>query len=85
MGILALHISGDTAATLSYFRISNVSVHDVGGVATTKQSGLIDISPPAPGAATVVDDVVIDGATVFNHRAVEGYPRRLRERSLSRP
>jgi len=66
-----LHISGDTAATLSYFRISNVSVHDVGGVATTKQSGLIDISP-APGAATVVDDVVIDGATVFNTEQWKG-------------
>ena len=66
-----IHISGDAAATLSYFRISNVSVHDVGGVATTKQSGLIDISP-APGSATVIDDVVIDGATVFNTEQWKG-------------
>jgi len=66
-----IHISGDTPATLSYFRISNVSVHDVGGVATTKQSGLIDISP-AGGSATVIDDVVIDGATVFNTEQWKG-------------
>jgi len=66
-----IHISGDAAATLSYFRISNVSVHDVKGVATTKQSGLIEISP-AHGSATVIDDVVIDGATVFNTEQWKG-------------
>jgi hypothetical protein len=66
-----IHISGDAAATLSDFRISNVVVHDVGGVATTKQSGLIDISP-ARGADTVIDDVVIDGATVFNTEQWKG-------------
>ena len=60
-----IHISGDAAATLTYFRISNVSVHDVGGFATTKQSGLIDISPPR-GSPTIVDDVIVDGVTVFN-------------------
>jgi hypothetical protein len=66
-----IHISGDAASTLSYFRISNVSVHDVEGVATTKQSGLIEISP-ARGSATVIDDVVIDGATVFNTEQWKG-------------
>ncbi len=66
-----IHISGDAAATLSDFRISNVSVHDVEGVATTKQSGLIEISP-AHGSATVLDDVVIDGATVFNTEQWKG-------------
>jgi len=60
-----IHISGNAAGTLSYFRISNLSVHDVGGSATTKWSGLIDISPQ-PGSATIIDDVIVDGVTVYN-------------------
>ena len=66
-----IHISGNTAATLRYFRISNVTVHDVRGVATTTQSGLIEISPEF-GSATIIDDVIVDGATVFNTRQWKG-------------
>ena len=42
-----------------------MSVHDVSGVPTTRQSGLIDISPER-WSSTVIDDVIVDGATVFN-------------------
>ena len=66
-----IHVSGNAAATLRYFRISNVSVHDVAGVATTKQSGLIEISPEG-GSPAIIDDVIVDGATVFNTEQWKG-------------
>ena len=55
-------VSGDRP--LRGFRIENVAVHDVTGEAKTKESGLIVARPAGPQG--VINDVVIDGATVWN-------------------
>lgn len=55
-------ISGDHP--INGFRIENVAVHDVNGTLKSKESGLIVVRPGGPGCS--VNDVVIDGATVWN-------------------
>ena len=50
---------------LSHFRITDVVVHDVTGEPKSKQSGLIVIAQEDK-AATVFDDIVVDGVTVYN-------------------
>jgi hypothetical protein len=58
-----IHIGGSGRA-LRHFRLTNVSVHDVNGALTSKDSGLIVISPG--GAPTTFSDILIDGATAWN-------------------
>jgi hypothetical protein len=50
---------------LSHFRITDVVVHDVTGEPKSKESGLIVIAQEDK-AATVFDDIVVDGVTVYN-------------------
>jgi hypothetical protein len=60
-----IYVSGNVSATLTHFRVTNVVVHDVAGTTTSqKENGLIVFIPGA--ALTLFDDVVIDGATVYN-------------------
>lgn len=60
-----IYVSGDVSATLNHFRVSNVVAHDVGGTTTTqKENGIIVFIPGAAG--TLFNDVIIDGATVYN-------------------
>jgi hypothetical protein len=61
--LYGIHIGGDSGP-LTHFRITNVAVHDVNGALTTKDSGLIVISPAANGAT--FNDVVIDGASAWS-------------------
>ena len=61
--LYGIHIGGDSIS-LTHFRITNVAVHDVNGVLTSKDSGLIVISPSAH--ITAFNDVIIDGATAWN-------------------
>ena len=58
-----IHISGDSGP-LNHFRITNVAVHDVDGALSSKDSGLIVISPAGNGAT--FNDVIIDGATAWS-------------------
>ncbi|HSB17106.1 MAG TPA: redoxin domain-containing protein [Bryobacteraceae bacterium] len=58
-----IFISGDRGV-LRHFRIRDVVVHDVGGTAKTKDSGLIAVV--AGGKDQTFDDVVIDGVTAYN-------------------
>jgi len=55
---------GGNSGPLTHFRITNVSVHDVYGTLTTKESGLILISPS--GNSATFNDVIIDGATAYS-------------------
>ncbi len=60
-----IYVSGNVSATLNHFRVTNVVVHDVLGTTTAqKENGLIVFTPGAAG--TLFNDVVIDGATVYN-------------------
>lgn len=61
--LYGIHIGG-SSGPLTHFRITNVSVHDVNGTLTSKDSGLIMISPS--GAGVTFNDVIIDGATAYN-------------------
>jgi hypothetical protein len=56
---------GADNGTYTHFRITNVTVVGVGGTATEKGSGLIDIEPNY-GTAGRLTDVVVDGASAFN-------------------
>jgi hypothetical protein len=59
---------GGNAGTLSYFRVTNVVVHDVTGVPTSgtgKNDGLIDIEADWPSSA-IMSDVIVDGATAYS-------------------
>ncbi len=56
---------GGSLPRLSHFRITDVVVHDVTGELKSKQSGLIVIAQDDK-AATVFDDIVVDGVTVYN-------------------
>ena len=58
-----IHISGDQPV-MRHFRITNVVVHDVPGIPTTKDSGLVVIAPDA-NAKSHIDDVIIDGVTAY--------------------
>jgi hypothetical protein len=58
-----IHIGGDQPV-MSHFRIVNVVVHDVPGVPTTKDSGLVVIAPDA-NAKSRINDVIIDGVTAY--------------------
>lgn len=58
-----IHIGGDGTGTLRHFLIRNVVVRDVTGTVKTKSSGLIAVL--ASGSRRL-DDIVIDGATVYN-------------------
>ena len=49
---------------LQHFRITDVVVHDVTGQPKTKQSGLVVIGTDEK-AATIFDDIVIDGVTAY--------------------
>jgi len=57
-------VSGDVDGVLDHLWILDVHVHDVGGVATNKESGLIVVTPGSP--STVFNDVLIDGATAHS-------------------
>jgi hypothetical protein len=59
-----IYISGNSG-TLSYFRISNVLVHDVGGNATGKGTGLINLVAEW-GTSAVLNDIIIDNAVAYN-------------------
>ncbi len=61
--LYGIHIGGDSGP-LNHFRITNVAVHDVDGALTSKDSGLIVISPSGNGVT--FNDVIIDGATAWN-------------------
>ena len=61
--LYGIHIGGN-AGPLAHLRITNVSVHDVNGALTSKDSGLIVISPY--GSGVTFNDVIIDGATAYN-------------------
>jgi peroxiredoxin len=58
-----IFISGDRGV-LRHFRIRDVVVHDVGGKAKTKSSGLVAVI--AGGEDQTFDDVLIDGVTAYN-------------------
>ncbi len=58
-----IHIGGDQPV-MRHFRIANVVVHDVPGIPTTKDSGLVVIAPDT-NAKSRIDDVVIDGVTAY--------------------
>jgi hypothetical protein len=58
-----IHIGGDQPV-MRHFRITNVIVHDVPGIPTTKDSGLVVIAPDT-NAKSRIDDVVIDGVTAY--------------------
>lgn len=60
-----IYVSGNISATLNHFRVTNVVAHDVGGTTTAqKENGIIVFTPGAAG--TLFNDVIIDGATVYN-------------------
>lgn len=59
-----IHISGNLPE-LTHFRLRNLVVHDVPGIPVTKESGLIVIAPE-PKAPTHLNDIVVDGVTVYN-------------------
>lgn len=63
-------ISGDLAGTLRHFRLTNLDVHDVGGVAQGKESGLVIVTPK--NRLTLFDDVVIDGVTAYGTQQWSG-------------
>ena len=56
-------ISGDKGV-LRHIRLTDLSVHDVGGEPQTKDTGLVIIAPGA--AAQRFEDVSIDGVTAYN-------------------
>ena len=57
-------VSGEAPGTMNFFRITNVAVHDVnGGTLDSKITGLIVFKA---GVTSRFNDVVIDGATVYN-------------------
>ena len=58
-------VIGGNLPRLSHFRITDVVVHDVTGEPKSKQSGLIVIAQDDK-AATVFDDIVLDGVTAYN-------------------
>lgn len=62
--IFGIYIAGDIPGFLNHFRVTNVVAHDVYGPVDDKESGLIVITPEA--ADTFFNDVIIDGATVYN-------------------
>jgi hypothetical protein len=59
-----IYISGNSG-TLSHFRITNVLVHDVGGSATGKGTGLINMDVEW-GSGAVLNDIIIDNAVAYN-------------------
>ncbi len=60
-----IYVSGNVSAVLNHFRVTNVVAHDVGGTTTSqKENGIIVFIPGAAG--TLFNDVIIDGATVYN-------------------
>jgi len=63
-------VSGDVQGVLEHFRIIDVDVHDVRGVADNKESGLIVVTPRS--AETVFNDVIIDGATAHSTKQWAG-------------
>lgn len=60
-----IYIGFASSGTYSHFRITNVVVHDVSGTASGRNNGLILIAV-TPRKAAVIDDVIVDGATVYN-------------------
>jgi len=58
-----IHIGG-SVPVMRHFRITNVVVHDVTGTPRTKDSGLVVVAPDDK-ARTRIDDVIIDGVTVY--------------------
>jgi hypothetical protein len=56
-------ITGE-APSLSHFRLKDVVVHDVPGIPKSKLTGLIVVSPKHE-LGTLINDVVIDGATAY--------------------
>jgi len=57
-----IKIGADSAnTTFSGFRITNVVAHDVGGIPTSKDTGIIEVGPTW-GSSARFDDVIIDGA-----------------------
>jgi hypothetical protein len=58
-----IHIGGNEPK-LRHFRVTNVIVHDVPGTPTTKDSGLVVISPDK-NAKTRFSDVIVDGVTAY--------------------
>jgi hypothetical protein len=58
-----IHIDGDQPV-MRHFRITNVIVHDVPGIPTTKDSGLVVIAPDTHSKSHI-DDVAIDGVTAY--------------------
>lgn len=56
---------GGNSGTLSYFRITNVLAHDVGGSATSKDNGLIFVAVDN-GSSAIINDVIIDNATAYS-------------------
>jgi hypothetical protein len=58
-----IHISGDEPL-MRHFRITDVVVHDVPGIPSTKDSGLVVIAPDI-NAKSHIDDVIIDGVTAY--------------------
>ena len=68
-GVFITGSNADTA-TLHHFHLTNVVVHDVGGnIANDYSHGMIYVQP---GTSQYVDDVVIDGATVYNSNISNG-------------
>lgn len=60
-----LYVSGNVSAVLDHFRVTNVVAHDVGGTTTAqKENGIIVFIPGT--ASTLFNDVIIDGANVYN-------------------
>lgn len=59
-------ISGDVNGTLNYFRLTNLTVHDVTGTATDKHHGLIIVGQCDSSCVnTHLNDVVIDHVTAY--------------------
>ncbi|HTB96337.1 MAG TPA: right-handed parallel beta-helix repeat-containing protein [Terracidiphilus sp.] len=58
-----IHIGG-TEPELRHFRITNVVVHDVQGVPSSKDTGLVVIAPDDK-SRTRLEDVIIDGVTAY--------------------
>ena len=55
---------GGNNPVLRHFRVTNVVIHDVVGKPSTKDSGLLVITPDDK-SRTIIDDVIVDGVTAY--------------------
>jgi hypothetical protein len=63
-------VSGNQAATFNRIQLVNLTVHDVGGVATQKETGLVVVTGQSKD--TAFNDVLIDGISAYNTQQWSG-------------